>query len=686
MDVTSSSPRTDTQSPGAGWLSDDELQVLEAICETFFPSLDPPPDSDQSQVAYYRANAGDLHLALLIAETLGREDEESRADVKRLLALLRSPATGLLLVGKGRPFRVLPFEQREKYLLAMAHSPLAQLRQGYQLFKRLTGFLFYATSDPQGHNPTWAAIEYHPADPPAASTAPRRLQPLAIQEDTTLECDAVVIGSGAGGGVVTGELALAGKNVIVLEKGGYQDESDFTLQEAQAMNELYLKRGLLSSKDLGVAILAGSTLGGGTIVNWDTSFRTPPDTLAEWEQLSGLSDVFTGPALQESFAAVERRIQINTDNSAHNRQNQLLYEGAHALGYHADSLRRNAVGCEQRCGTCGFGCRYGCKQSTLKTYLQDAYEHGARIIVRCNAQRVLIEQGRATGVEASVYDPATNTTRRLTIRARTVVVAAGSIHSPAILLRSGLSNPHIGQHLHLHPTTTISGRYPEQVYPWQGVMQSAYSDEFGHLNGVYGYKLEVAPTHPGLLGMGSPWHSARDYRENMSYAAYLATIIILTRDKGEGRVTLDRHGEPVIDYVTSVFDRRHILHGLRQAARVHMAAGASEVTSLQSKRTQLTRPQLDQLGERAWQQFDRQLERHGLGVNHLIMYSAHQMGTCRMGKDPAQAVTDAHSQVHGVQGLFVCDGSVFPAASGVNPMLSIMGLAHQAAQYIKTIM
>ncbi|GHO83885.1 GMC family oxidoreductase N-terminal domain-containing protein [Dictyobacter formicarum] len=683
MDVTSSSPQIDAQSPPTSWLSDDEFHVLEAICETFFPALDPPANCDQAQATYYRASASDLHLAPLIAETLGREDEEIRADVRRLLALLLSPTTGLLLAGTARPFSALPFKQREKYLLAMAHSPLVQLRQGYQLFKRLTGFLFYATPDSHGHNPSWEALDYQPADPPSPSAA-RPLQPLTIEQDSTLECDAVVIGSGAGGGVVADELARTGKNVIVLEKGGYQSEADFTLQEAQAMNDLYLKRGLLSSKDLGVAILAGSTLGGGTIVNWNTSFRTPPDILAEWEQLSGLPDVFTGSALQKSFVAVEQRIQINTANSAHNRQNQLLFEGARALGYHADSLRRNAVGCEQRCGTCGFGCRYGCKQSTLKTYLQDAYEHGARIIVHCSARRVLIEQGRAAGVEATVYDPETHTTRQLTIQARTVVVAAGAIHSPAILLRSELTNPHIGQHLHLHPTTTISGRYPEKVYPWQGVMQSAYSDEFGHLHGNYGYKLEVAPTHPGLLGMGSPWHSACEYRENMSYSAYRSTIIVLTRDKGEGKVTLDRHGELVIDYVTSVFDRRHILHGLRQAARVHMAAGANEVISLQSKRSQLTRQQLEQQGKRAWHHFDRQLERNGLGVNRLIMYSAHQMGTCRMGKDPTQSVTDAHSQVHGVQGLFVCDGSVFPAASGVNPMLSIMGLAHQAAQYIKS--
>src|SRR5207302_3824463 len=124
----------------------------------------------------------------------------------------------------------------------------------------------------------------------------------------------------------------------------------------------------------------------------------------------GLADCFTGPELQHSFAAVEQRISVNSENSEHNRQNQLLFNGATALGYHAGVLRRNAVGCEQRCGTCGFGCRYGSKQSTLKTYLQDAYDHGAGIIVRCSADRVLIENGRAVGVKARVADEQTGKT------------------------------------------------------------------------------------------------------------------------------------------------------------------------------------------------------------------------------------------------------------------------------------
>jgi choline dehydrogenase-like flavoprotein len=684
MTITPTPRVSSTQGRVAGWLSSEEFSILEAACDTLIPSLEPPAGSSEAVAAYYRRSAGDLHVAMGIAETLAQESEENQKEFHQLLALMASPALGFLFVGSAKPFKALSLRQREKYLLAMANSPLAQLRQGYQAIKRLSGFIFFSIPDAQGINPNWEILDYTPPTPPLQD-APRPIKPLNIERDTTLECDAVVIGSGAGGGVVAGELALAGKDVIVLEKGGYNSEADFTLQEAQAMPELYLKRGALTTKDLSVIILAGSTLGGGTVVNWTTSFRTPPDVLEEWERVSGLAD-FTGSALQDSFAAVEQRIQVNSENSEHNRQNQILFDGAKALGYHAGTLRRNAVGCEQRCGTCGFGCRYGSKQSTLKTYLQDAYEHGARIIVRCSADRVLIQDGKAIGVEATVTNGQNGETYTVTVRAKAVIVAAGAVHSPAVLLRSGLANRHIGRHFHLHPTTTIGGIYPDKVYPWQGVMQSAYSDQFAHLTENYGYKLEVPPAHPGLLGLSVPWYSAQEYRALLAEGASAATFIVLTRDKGEGSVTVDSAGEPVVNYVVSPFDRAHLLHGLRQGARMHMAAGARTIFSLHNKRTMLELTADKTRNEQLLHEFDRQLERHSMEPNRIMMFTAHQMGTCRMGADANQSVVDGHGEVHDVKGLFVCDGSVFPAASGVNPMLSIMALAHRSSQYIKTVL
>ena len=682
MTVTPSSATNATENDVANWLSPDEFRILTVVCDTFYPTLDPPAKSSTVLKSYYKRKASDLNVAQLLSETLALENTQAQADFHQLLSAFASPVTGLMLVGRPKAFPDLSQPQREKYLLAMANSPLAALRQGYQVLKRLSGFIYFSVPDAQGINPNWSALDYNAPTPP--TDVPQPIKPLSIKKATTLKADVVIIGSGAGGGVVAGEMAMAGKSVIVMEKGGYNNEANFTLQEAQAMPELYLKRGTLTSKDLGIIVLAGSTLGGGTTVNWMTSFRTPDYVLDEWANLSGLREL-TGQQLQDSFAAVEQRIHVNTENSAHNRQNQLLVDGCTALGYHSETIRRNAIDCQQRCGTCGFGCRYGAKQSTMKTYLQDAYDHGARIIVRCNADKVLIEKGHAVGVEATVTNAETGKTHKVTVHAKIVVVAAGAINSPALLLRSGVEHTHLGHHLKLHPTTTIAGTYPQKVYGWQGVMQSAYSDQFSHLDGNYGYKLEVPPAHPGLLGLATPWYGAREYREQMTEAPYVGTFIVLTRDKGEGRITLDKYGEPIIDYVVSVYDRNHLLHGLQQATRAHFAAGATSVLSLQSKRTKLTLPAKEKVSEQQLRAFDRQLERHGMGVNRIMMFTAHQMGTCRMGADPQKSVTDIHGQVHGISGLFVCDGSLFPAASGVNPMLSIMGLAHMASQYIKTV-
>lgn len=682
MAVTSSAPGKTTESSIAGWLTPNEFAILEAICDTLLPSLEPPDGSTAMVSAYYRRCAHDLHVAQLIAEKLGRESLGVQADIRRFLTLFTAPPISLLFAGSARPFVALTQAQREKYLLALANSAIGPFRQGYQGLKRLAGLIYFSAIDEQGTNPNWPVLEYAAPSPPPVTS--QTITPLVISQNTTLEADVVVIGSGAGGGVVAGELARAGKRVIVLEKGGYNYEGNFTWHEEQAMPGLFLKRGALSTKDLGVIMLAGSTLGGGTVVNWMTSLRTPANILAEWDQRSGLREYFTSSQLQQSFAAVEQRLSVNTVNSQHNRQNQLLFDGAAALGYHAEAVPRNAVGCEQRCGFCNLGCRYGCAQSTMKTYLQDAYDHDARIIVHCSAEKVLLENGRAAGVKASVDDVQTGKTYDVTVRAGVVVVAAGALYSPLILLRSGLENSHIGHHLHLHPTAISVGVYPEKVNAWQGVLQSAYSGQFMRLDGNYGYTLEVAPTHPGLFGLATPWYSARNYRDEMIGVAHLASALILTRDKGEGSVTADRAGEPLVNYTVSAYDRQHILHGLRQGTRIHLAAGAERVISLQNKPTDLRRSAQEVVSPQRLREFDRLIARRGLGSNRVIMFSAHQMGTCRMGASPKTSVTDEHHQVHGVKGLFVCDSSVFPTACGVNPMLSIMALAHKASQYIKT--
>src|SRR5207247_3321390 len=173
--------------------------------------------------------------------------------------------------------------------------------------------------------------------------------------DLELTADAVVVGSGAGGSVVAAELAAAGSDVVVLEMGEYMSESDFTGNEAEMTSRLYLGHGLLATSDLGITVLAGSCLGGGTVVNWSDSLRTPPEVLDEWDRVHGLEGA-AGQAFQRGFDVAERRMDVSTRDSAPNENNAALKRGCEALGYHWDFIPRNASGCEQRCGGCQYGC------------------------------------------------------------------------------------------------------------------------------------------------------------------------------------------------------------------------------------------------------------------------------------------------------------------------------------------
>lgn len=601
--------------------------------------------------------------------------QRAQRHFRQLLGIFENRLANLLLAGRCARFSELPAEARESYLLSWAHSGLGQRRMGFQVLKRLACFLFYSVCD-GGSNPVWPAIGY-PDPVSAAPSRPREIRTIDVAGETNLEADVCVVGSGAGGAVVAAELAAAGQAVLVVEKGGYFDETDFRNYELEGTRNLYMDNGMLATRDLGMILLAGRCLGGGTVINWCTCFRPPAAMLEEWQRVYGVSGLL-GPEMQASLDAVETRLNVNDGESKHNGPNASLARGCAALGYHVGTVRRNVQGCKDS-GYCGYGCQEGAKQSTLVTYLRDAQRHGAHFVVHCSAQRVRISAGRVVGVEAVVRDPATGQRHRVEVRAPTVVVAAGAIHSPAILLRSALAHPALGRHLHVHPTAAVNGVFAEPMEPWRGTPQSAYSDHFSGLDGGYGFKLEVPPVHPGLAGMAFPWRSGVEHKRSMLQVGHAATIIVLARDREGGRVTLSRGGHPVVEYWPSAYDGAHLIRGQYEAARVLAAAGAQEVRTLHTPDLRWRQEQ----GEAGLRALGAALAREGVRANRLLLFSAHFMGTCRMGGDPDQAVVSPEGEVYGARGLFVADGSVLPSASGVNPMITIMGLAHRTAQFIK---
>jgi choline dehydrogenase-like flavoprotein len=668
-------------SPGS-FLSNAEANTLEAICNAFVPSIQDDKTSDPGGLL--PRSAADLDVAGLLAEALASQPAGAQRRFRGLLRLFGSRAFGLAMAGRPAGFAQLPSAQRERILQKLAASALPLNRQAFQALKRAVLFIFYAAPTlpvTSGENPSWAAIGYIPNRVPAANRAvPKPIQVLHIDGDVELSADAVVIGSGAGGAVVAAELAAAGSEVLVLEMGDYLNEMDFTGSEAEMTPRLFLGRGLLATNDLGITVLAGSCLGGGTVVNWSDSLRTPPEVLGEWESEHGLEGV-AGPEYQRGFDVAERRMGVGTTDSVPNANNAALKLGCDALGYHWDFIPRNATGCEQRCGGCQYGCPLSRKQSALLTFLQDAHDNGTRFVSGCHVERLLISGGRAVGVEARL----SRSGHRVVVRAPKVVVAGGSIESPALLHRSGLANPNIGRHLRLHPVAVVAGFYDHPIQAWNGSPQTIKTDQFAHLRGTHGFRIEMAPALPGTIASGTAWESGLQHKQQMLRSANAAIFFVLTRDTGEGTVQIDRAGMPVIRYWPNTVDAGFLVRGMQEITRIAFAGGAVAVSTTHSSPLRLEsdegRP--GALAGARLQRFLGEIDRRGLVVNRLPLYSAHQMGTCRLGSDPKTSVADPYGQVHGVGGLFIADASGFPTASGVNPMLSVMALAYRVAQHMK---
>ena len=624
-------------------IRDRERATLVSLCGTF------APEADAGAVA-------DAILAELTA--IGRP--KLLGDLRLFLRLVESRVTNLVLVGRPVRFSDLVQPQREAYLRRWADARIPLRRSGFQAVKRLSLFVAYARADAGAG--LVRATGYAPAAPLPLPERPLAIAPLAVRGGDALDCDVCVVGSRAGGAVAALEAASRGRDVIVLERGPSWTEPDLVPREAEGSARLFWDRGLAATEDLGVVLFAGRALGGGTVVNWMTSLRLPDDIRAEWEALGADG---MGTELDEHYAAVEARSEVNTEETIQNAQNAALARGLDALGVPWSVIPRNARGCGD-CGHCGYGCRAGAKRSVARTFLSDAVALGARVVTDCDVRSVTTAYGAVTGVTGVAGG------RRITVRAPRVVLAGGAIGTPALLLRSGLGGPRAGSRLFLHPVPAVFARYPDPIRMWSGVPQSVVSDGFARLDGAYGFRLEVPPVLPGLAAAGVPWRSADQHRDVMSELDRYAAFIPIVRDREPGRVRVDRDGAALVSYRVRGADRGMCVRAIVETAKVHLAAGAEQVLTLH------TRPiVLEPGGDLA--AFADAVGRRGVAPNVVGMFSAHQMGTAGMGAS-RESVSDPDGAVRGVRGLHVADASAFPNASGVNPMLTVMALARRNAR------
>ncbi|KAF6994590.1 hypothetical protein CFC21_011252 [Triticum aestivum] len=703
-----------------------QMEALRAMCGAFIPSL-PAEESDAGGRAdqpggkdlerFYLASAADSNIPDEVAELMVTRCIREAALLAWVVLWVLSTRVGTLLLcgrlslcgaaGELRRFADMPAERQEAALQRWNRTRwLFPLRIVFALVKILSHYVFYTMVDENSENPHWKAIGYSVEEwqrDPAEAPAPSRpldngvVETRALNDTTllrsladrglpvkpgaqhTVECDAVIVGSGCGGGVAAAILASAGYKVVVVEKGDYFAADDYSSVEGPSMERLFEKGGIFCTSNVTTMVFTGSTVGGGSAVNWSACIRTPGEVLQEWSHDHGLP-LFATKAYVQAMNTVCDRLGVTDECLKEGFQNKVLRRGCEALGLPVDAVPRNSSA-GHYCGSCNFGCPTGDKRGTDTTWLVDAVKHGAVILTGCKAERFILhnnsgKDGRSKKCVGLLATCMSNgITKKLRIEAKVSISACGALMTPPLLRNSGLKNRHIGRNLHLHPVSMAWGYFPENK---QAVPITGKSYEGGIITSMHRVTprtiIETPALGPGAFAAMVPWESGRDMKERMSRFARTAHAFALVRDRGSGFV--DCEGR--LRFTPSRDDTRELRNGLRHVLRILVAAGAAEVGTHRS----------DGLRLRCKGVRDEDLEAfldevtiekgpmHSTADKWAVFSSAHQMGSCRMGSSPKDSAVDGSGESWEAEGLYVCDGSLLPTAVGVNPMITIQSVAY----------
>ena len=630
------------------------FRTLTAFAEALIPAGGTIPFS-----------ASDVAVAERVDGSVATFDPVVRRRFERLLQLWEWLSIFSRYV---RPFSRLSLQKRTAYLERASRSHLALWRQPFTFLKLVCMNQWASTppvEDAIGY--TYSCVT---RDPPRDGAPLEILQYPQIDRDHVEEADVVVIGSGAGGAVMAKELAESGLSVVVLEEGAYYTRADFSGPPWERFQRFYRANG--TTVALGIPTIPlplGKAVGGSTLINSGTCFRTPDRVLEAWASQWGIEGIDPATMLP-FFERVERILHVQPVPEELLGENALVFRrGVTALGLHGAPIPRNIDGC-RGCGVCAFGCPSDAKQSTHISYLPRAQRHGATIYARCRADRILVSEGKAKGVVASLLDPVTGEPRvELTVHAKVVVVAAGAVHTPALLAANALGNRsgQLGRNLRIHPAAGIGAWMAEEVYGWRGTLQPYYVDDW---HASHDIMIEVTSSVPSI-GAGTMPGTGAFTKEILARYKHLASAGLFVSDTSSGRVRRAGSGDPLVTYRLNKADTRKLVRGMVHVAEIFFAAGAREVfTGLPGKGFVKHPNELEDIKEEA------------VRPGALRLTAFHPVGTARMGADPSKTIVGPWGECHDVANLFVADGSVLPGCPTVNPQISIMAFATRSADHI----
>ena len=505
----------------------------------------------------------------------------------------------------------------------------------------------------------------------------------SMADGTVLEADVIIIGTGAGGGTTAEILANAGLKVLMLEEGPLKSSDDFRMDEREAYRDLYQESAGRMSKDGAMSILQGRCVGGTTVINWTSSFRTPEPTLQHWASEFGVQGMITDE-MAKRYEKMEQRLNVAPWQVPANPNNAVLSRGATSLGIDWKVIPRNVSAC-WNLGYCGTGCPTNAKQSMLVTTIPAALQQGSELVYSARAERLIMEGRKVLGVEITAlnddYQPSGS---RLVAKAPHVIMACGAINGPALLLRSKAPDPHkrIGKRTFFHPTTFCFAEFDELIDPYYGAPQSIYSDHFQwqSVDGPVGYKLEVPPLQPGLTSVLLLGHGHQHFSD-IQKLPNLHAMIALLRDgfhpqSEGGSIELAGDGTPIIDYVINDYLWDGVRRSWLSMAEIQFAAGAKAVRA----------SHVDSPWFTSWEEAKAGINALEFRSNAFTAGSAHCMGGLTMGEDQTRCLVDSNGKYHHLDNLYVFDGSVFPTSIGANPQLSIYGMAcKQANKLLETL-